>query len=140
LGTARVIEMLQERSRIFTGNTPPPLPLVNATLASLKLLKTDRTLRARLNGNTARIKNALRSAGVSIANNLSPIVAIVPKSAAQAEGLRRKLSRAGIFPSLIRYGHMPDPGCFRFAISSEHTAAQLERLSKIISASNIEAG
>ena len=41
LGTAEVIEAIQNRSRIFNGNTPPPLPLVNATLASLMILKSD---------------------------------------------------------------------------------------------------
>jgi 8-amino-7-oxononanoate synthase len=132
LGSERVIGTLRERSRIFQGNTPPPLPLVNAALTSLKILKTDRYLRTRLNANAAHLKNALRSAGWPLAENTSPIVAIVPESTSQAEGLRRRLLRAKVFPSLIRYGHTPAPGYFRFVISSEHTRAQLDALAAAV--------
>lgn len=128
LGSENMIGTLRERSRIFQGNTPPPLPLVNAVLTSLKILKTDRSLRTRLNANARHLKNALRSAGWPLAENTSPVVAIVPESSSHAESLRRGLLRSKVFPSLIRYGHTPAPGYFRFVISSEHTRAQLDAL------------
>jgi len=128
LGTARMVEAIQERSRIFRGNTPLPLPLANAALESLRLLRTDRSLRARLNANTARVKQALLQAGLPIVDSQSPIIAITPHSVRHVETLRRALLRAGVFPSLIRYGHNTGLGSFRFAISSEHTVAQLDAL------------
>jgi hypothetical protein len=42
--------------------------------------------------------------------------------------ISRQLLRAGIFPTLIRYGGGIPHGFFRFAISSEHTPAQLDAL------------
>jgi 8-amino-7-oxononanoate synthase len=132
LGTAKMIEAIQNRSRIFSGNTPPPLPLVNATLASVRILKSDDSLRARLNTNTARIKRTLRAAGFSIIDNFSPIVPLLPQNASHALRISRALLRAGIFPSLIRYGSTPPPGYFRFAISSEHTSAQLDLLAEVL--------
>ena len=152
LGSAKIIQAIQERSRIFNGNTPPPLPLVNAALASLRVLKTDRSLRQRLHANTARIKDALRrgartaesacSSGQDYARadsavrapheNLSPIVAVIPRTAREAVQLSRALLRAGIFPRLIRYGNGPAHGYFRFTISSEHTPAQLDALAAVL--------
>jgi len=132
LGSAKVIEAIQERSRIFNGNTPMPLPLANAALMSLRILKRESTLRARLNANTARIKTALRAAGCSVPEIPSPIVAVVPRSSAHAAQLSRELLRSKIFPSLIRYANGPRTGYFRFAISSEHSPAQLDRLTEVL--------
>ena len=132
LGPARVIREVQERSRILKGNTPLPLPLANAALTSIKLLRKDRSLRSRLEANASRIKAALRAASVPIADNESPIVAITPTSRQHATRLRRELLRARIHASLIRYGNEPGPGYFRFAISSEHTAAQLDALANAL--------
>jgi 7-keto-8-aminopelargonate synthetase-like enzyme len=131
LGTAKVIEAIQNRSRIFSGNTPPPLPLVNAALASLTILKADTSLRRRLKANTARIKDALRTK-LPLADNASPIVAFHPRDVSHASRISRALLRAGVFPSLIHYGGTPPPGYFRFAISSEHTFAQLDRLAEAL--------
>lgn len=128
LGTETIIGQVREQSRIFRGNTPPPLPLVNAALASLKVLNANASLRRQLNSNTQIIKDALRSAGWKLADNSSPLVGIVPASGQQAERMRRRLLRSGVYPSLVRYGHTPPPGAFRFAISSEHTELQLAAL------------
>jgi 7-keto-8-aminopelargonate synthetase-like enzyme len=133
LGTAKVIEAIQNRSRIFSGNTPPPLPLVNATLASLTILKSDLSLRTRLKANVARIKDALRTAEFPIVDHASPIVPLIPRNAIHASRISKALFRAGIFPPLIRYAGTPPPGYFRFAISSEHTSAQLDRLAEVLS-------
>jgi 8-amino-7-oxononanoate synthase len=130
LGSARIIETVQERSRILTGNTPLPLPLANAALASLRVLRSDASLRVRLNSNTTRIKKALASSKAAIADNQSPIVAVTPRTARHASHLIHELLREGIFPSLIRYAGFPP--CFRFAISSEHTPRQLDRLAEVL--------
>lgn len=132
LGPARVIEAVQERSRLLTGNTPPPLPLVNAALASVKILKTDRSLRARLVEKVAVVKAMLIRNGWSspMLETPSPIIAVVPKNSRHASQLRRALLRAGVFPSFISYaGGAP---YFRFALSSEHTAAQLDALAQTL--------
>jgi 8-amino-7-oxononanoate synthase len=132
LGSAQVIEAIQERSRLFIGNTPPPLPLVNAALASVRLLRTDRSLRKRLVANISRVKDALRASGwkTPMVDSPAPIVAVIPKTKARASQLSRALLRAGVFPSLISYaGGTP---YFRFAISSEHTPAQLDALTQTL--------
>ena len=57
-----------------------------------------------------------------------PIVALNPLDRRAAAALRADLLRAGVYPSLIRYPGGPVEGYFRFVISSEHSAAQLDAL------------
>lgn len=52
----------------------------------------------------------------------------MPESLAGAEALKKALLKAGIYPSYIRYPGGPADGYFRFALSSEHTAVQLQKL------------
>ena len=135
LGSAKIIRAVQERSHIFIGNTPMPLPLAAAALKSLQLLRRDRSLRARLHANTTRLKAALLAAGFPVIDNASPLVALLPREARHAARTKTALLRAGIFPPLIRYSGGPPGGYFRFALSSEHTPAQLDRLAAVLIAS-----
>jgi 7-keto-8-aminopelargonate synthetase-like enzyme len=128
LGARDFIQKALRRSRLFPGNTPLPLPLVAAALAALDVLQTDQAMRARLRHNTACVKAALRSAGFPVVDNPSPIVSLVPQDAPGATQLSKRLLARGIYPCLIRYPGGPPQGSFRFALSSEHTPAQLEGL------------
>jgi 7-keto-8-aminopelargonate synthetase-like enzyme len=60
-----------------------------------------------------------------------PMFALNPKRSRDVERIRARLLASGIFPSLIRYPQGPAPEFFRFAISSEHTGEQLDKLREI---------
>lgn len=128
LGARDFIQKVLSRSRLFPGNTPLPLPLAAGALAALDVLQTDHAMRARLRRNAAYVKDALRTAGCEVVDTPSPIVSLIPPNAAAAARLTKRLLARGVFPSLIRYPGGPPQGSFRFALSSEHTAAQLDRL------------
>jgi 8-amino-7-oxononanoate synthase len=120
------------KSHFFAGSTPLPLPLANAALTALALHRRQPELRTRLNRNAARVKSALRAAGVAFPESPGPIVQIVPENARQAARLRHALLAARIYPPFLRYpGGLPG-GSFRFMISSEHTPAQLDNLAEAI--------
>ncbi len=115
-------------SAMFAGSTPLPLPLANAALRAMKLLRSDPGLRGRLSHNVNYVKTALRARGMSVPRTPAPVVAIVPRGKAEAAKMRRRLLAHGIFPSLIRYPGGPEGGYFRFVISSEHSQPQLDAL------------
>lgn len=121
-------EKLVGASAMFAGSTPLPLPLANAALRAMELLRSDTGLRRRLGRNVDYIKTVLRQRGWPVANTPAPIVAVVPRSEAEKEKMRRRLQARGIFPSFIQYPGGPEGGCFRFVISSEHTRKQLDDL------------
>ena len=113
---------------MFGGSTPLPLPLVNAAIASIQTLQNDKTLRRRLEFNVACVKGALSGAGIPVSAPPSPVFAIVPGTEREAEQIKKRCLAHDVFPSFIKYHGGPRNGYFRFAISSEHTKAQLDGL------------
>ncbi len=117
---------------MFVGSTPLPLPLANAALAGVRVLREEAGLRRRLTENAAYVKTALREAGLALAEKPGPIVPLLPRRRSGAVRLHRALLAAGIFPPFIKYPGGPPNGYFRFVISSEHSRAQLDRVIKVL--------
>ena len=120
------------RSGIFTGTTPLPLPLACAALKSLEILRANPRMRRRLNRNVGYLRQQLREEGMLVAGLPGPIVSLVPRNRRDADHLTRQLLAMDIHPPFIRYPGGPKNGYFRFAISSEHTIAQLHLLAKVL--------
>ena len=123
---------LVERSRIFAGSTPLPLPLAAGVLRAIELLQKDKSLRRRLTANSNYVKRALRKAGLALPDAPGPIIPLVPKHGGEIERWQTALLAARVFPSFTQYPGSEASGYFRFVISSEHTRAQLDRLLNIL--------
>ena len=134
LGPANLRTAIVERSRMFVGNTPLPLPLANGAIKSLAILKTDKRLRARLVQNTNYVKEKLLKKNFPVMETPSPIVALIPRNPKEADMRKKRLLGEGIHPPFIKYPGGPESGYFRFAISSEHTRAQLDALLRALTA------
>jgi 8-amino-7-oxononanoate synthase len=132
LGTARLRQQILDHSRMFVGSTPLPLPLANAALTSIRILKADRSLRRRLLRNTDYVKARLRAAGFQLPEAPGPIVPLIPRSPDEAEQLNHALLSARIFPPFVQYPGSPPNGYFRFVISSEHRRSQLDVLLSVL--------
>ncbi|HOX58447.1 MAG TPA: pyridoxal phosphate-dependent aminotransferase family protein [Candidatus Paceibacterota bacterium] len=132
LCTAAFRRNILDRSHMFIGSTPLPLPLAAAALAGVRILKADPGPRRRLADNAAYVKTALRNAGLPLAEAPGPIIRLLPRRRSDAIRLRRALLAAGIFPPFIKYPGGPPGGCFRFVISSEHSRPQLDALLKVL--------
>jgi 7-keto-8-aminopelargonate synthetase-like enzyme len=132
LATRQLREQIIARSRLFKGSTPMPLPLASAALEAVAILRNGSRLRARLHGNVARLKTALCRAGFPEEPTPGPVVSRFPRHDREALLLRRAMLRRKILPCFIRYPGGPAGGCFRFAISSEHTRAQLDQLTQAL--------
>jgi len=120
LASKQICRRIVSHSRLFAGSTPPPLPLAKAALYALANVQGDASLRARLKKNTRMIGRDF------------PIISLVPKNDSQAARLKREFLSAGIFPNLIHYPGSSRTAYFRFAISSEHTPEQIERLLAVV--------
>lgn len=128
LGRANLARDAAIRSRWFSGNTPMPLPLASAALESLRIFRSDQSLRQRLVWNVDYVKSKLRGRGFPVADTPSPIISFAPETQSQATRLKRRLLSREVYPSLIKYPGGPPLGNFRFALSSEHSRRQLDLL------------
>jgi 7-keto-8-aminopelargonate synthetase-like enzyme len=127
-----------DRSKLFIGHTPPPLPLANAALRSIKILKSERRLLAQLHRNSEFVKTALADTSYAVPATPGPIVPILPATPAGMKRLEDALLKAAIYPSLISYPNGVGAPYFRFVISSEHSAEQLENLVEVLRAQAAE--
>ncbi len=134
LGTRELRARIVQAGRLFPGSTPVPLPLAGAALAAVELLAADGRFLQRLRRNTDRVRGALRRNGWDVPETPGPIVALPTMDARPSSALQRRLLAGGIYPPLICYPGAPAGGYFRFVISSEHTAAQLENLTGVLAA------
>jgi 7-keto-8-aminopelargonate synthetase-like enzyme len=132
LGSGQLQRRIAERSHLFVGSTPLPLPLANAALESVRILKAEPSLRERLRQNTNYVRSRLRDAGLPVADAPGPIIALVPAKRAVSR-LKAVLLKAAIYPPFIRYPGGPAAGYFRFVISSEHSREQLDSLISALS-------
>jgi 7-keto-8-aminopelargonate synthetase-like enzyme len=123
---------IMDRSKMFVGSTPLPLPLANAALCAVRILKSDSGLRQRLVHNSDYVKTALRKAGLSRPEAPGPIVCLPPMRPGAVRKLKDDLLNAGIYPPFIKYPGGPASGYFRFVISSEHTRKQLDVLIRVL--------
>jgi len=128
LGPAWLRESLLDGNRVVTGSSSLPAAYAAAAQTALGLLRTRPGLAKRLQRNTAFVKDALRGNGLAIDDSVFPVVSLDCPVSKDATVLRRRLLANGIYPSCIRYPSNKAGAFYRFAISSEHTRAQLERL------------
>ncbi len=133
LGPRSLREAIFERSRLYTGSTMLPPPLAAAALASLAVLEREgATRRARLAAALSTMKEGFREAGAVAPVGPGPMFAVAPATAREVLRFRKRLLDAGIHPPLIRYPNGPADRYFRFAISSEHTPAQVSALRGVL--------
>lgn len=133
LGNSTRVDQVLARSATFASGTPPPPPSIAAALENLRHLSAQPALRARLESRVAETRAALRRAGVDLIDSPAPILGIVPTSNAQQRRILRRLLSEQIHPPFIRYPGGPRNGLFRFALSSEHSQAQVRALVRALS-------
>ena len=134
LASRALREKILARGRAFIGTTPLPPPLAGAALAALKILQREPARRKRLFQNLNYLRTKLRAAGWNISDAPGPIVRLPALPAKQTADLKARLLMAGIYPPFLKYSTASAPGIFRFVISSEHTRAQLDRLTAVLAA------
>ena len=126
---ARVLET----SHAFGGNTPLPLPLVAAVLKSLEILESEgHTLRTRLRENMKQFYFCLDLTPTESGASSVPFIGLEPRSKKSSDLLNRRLLEEGIYPPFIRYPGGASSGFFRFVISSEHSAEDIEKLANVL--------
>jgi 7-keto-8-aminopelargonate synthetase-like enzyme len=128
LGNKPLRHRILDRSRMFVGSTPLPLPLVNACLKVVAVLASNKGLRRRLGKNSGYVHEALLKGGFPVVGKNSPIAALFPRDDKAARIIERKLLESGIYPPYIHYPSGSSTGYFRFVISSEHTPSELNAL------------
>ncbi len=119
---------LRARALSYIGSTPPPAPVLGAALAAFECLEREPALLSRLRENAARLKDGLRALGLSPDGpSQVPIAPIVLEDPRKLERLYARLLEEGILAPLLNYPGTPAGGMIRAAVSSSHSAEQIDR-------------
>jgi 7-keto-8-aminopelargonate synthetase-like enzyme len=122
---------LRDKIRVcpmFAGGTPLPPPLAAGAMESLVVMRGEPGLRHRLERNCQHVRTELRQQGFPVSVAPTPIIVFYPSTPAESAALRDRLLSRKILPTFIDYAGGPEQSYFRFALSSEHTPAQLDDL------------
>ena len=128
LGPVELREKIMKSSPMFAGSTPLPPPLAAGAIEAMNVMRQEPGLRFRLEKNCQNVKGELREQGFPVSVPPTPIIVFYPSTLAEAGAMRERLLTRKILPTYVEYPGGPEQGYFRFAISSEHTPAQLEDL------------
>ena len=133
LGPKWLRERALTQSGMHSGSTPLPPPLAAGALASLELLRAGGTeWRTRLQANARGVKESFCANRPDWLARPGPTFSVALRDVQRQKHFRGKLLSSGIYPTLIRYRNGPADAFFRFAISSEHSVAQLAALGNVL--------
>ena len=128
-GPAKLIELLVNAARTFIFDTALPPAVALAARVALTVMKRDEERRRQLHANVAHLRAGLRSLGLPVFENPSPIVPIVLGSEERAISVSRMLLEKKVYAPAVRPPTVP-PGSSRLRCSlrSNHTPEQLDLL------------
>ncbi|HEY0722139.1 MAG TPA: 8-amino-7-oxononanoate synthase [Gammaproteobacteria bacterium] len=128
-GSEVLIETLinQARSYIYTTATPPAV--AEATLASLKLVRSEKWRREHLRALINRFRNGAAQLGLSLMESPTPIQPLLVGESSMAVAMSCALESRGILISAIRPPTVPEGSArLRITFSALHTEHHIDRL------------
>ncbi|MEA2077343.1 MAG: pyridoxal phosphate-dependent aminotransferase family protein [Candidatus Marinimicrobia bacterium] len=114
----------------YATTSAMPLPMVAAGIASIEYLQENQDLIQNFQQRCLKTKQNLSDLGYDVPIIPSPTISIYIEDHKETDRLKHLLIEANIYPSLIRYPGKPD--YFRFALSSAHTKANIDRLLDVL--------
>lgn len=128
-GGADLIEYLIQRARPYIYTTALPPAVAHATLASLRLAKTESWRRQHLHHLIARFRRGAAEIGANMATSETPIQPLILGDAEKALNASATLRARGIYVTAIRPPTVPEGTArLRITLSAAHTEAQVDRL------------
>ncbi len=124
-----IIDWMRNTSRSFIFSTSLPPSVVAASLKSIELLPVADDRRTRLRNNIIKLKSGLRRLGISVHNDMTPIVPIVIGSSEDTLRISEYLLEEGYFVPAIRPPTV-EPGTSRLRVSlmATHTPFEIDGL------------
>ena len=133
-GDSDLISYLRNKARSFMYTTALPPAVCAASIAGIKLIQEDPSMRVSLWNNVCFIKDKLNSLNINTISSESQIIPILIGDAKKAVKVSKLLYENGILIPAIRPPTVPaNSSRLRMTVMSSHTKQNLERLSQTLS-------
>jgi len=133
-GDADLINFLRNKARPFMYTTALPPAVCAASIAGIKLIRKNPSLRKSLWNNVRYLKEKLDLLNFNLIPSDSPIIPILIGDAKKAVDVSKLLYKKGILIPAIRPPTVPAKSSrLRMTVMSTHTRKDLERLLEVLS-------
>ncbi len=133
-GDIDLINYLRNKARSFMYTTALPPAVCAASIAGIKKIQNDPSLRESLWRNVRFIKEKLKSLNFSTISSESPIIPILIGDSQKAVDMSNFLYKKGLLIPAIRPPTVPaNSSRLRMTVMSTHTKEDLERLLEVLS-------
>jgi 8-amino-7-oxononanoate synthase len=133
-GDADLINFLRNKARPFMYTTALPPAVCAASIAGIKLIRTNPSLRKSLWNNVRYLKKELGLLNLNVIPSESPIIPILIGDAKKAVDVSKFLYKKGILILAIRPPTVPAKSSrLRMTVMSTHTKKDLEKLLDVLS-------
>ena len=133
-GDIDLINYLRNQARSFMYTTALPPAVCAASIAGIKLIQKDPSIRESLWHNVRFIKEQLKSLNFNVISSESPIIPILIGDAKNTVDISKFLYERGILISAIRPPTVPaGTSRLRITVMSTHTRNDMERLLDVLS-------
>ena len=137
-GNSDLISYLRNKARTFMYTTALPPAACAASIAGIKLIQRDHSLRESLWRNVHYVKDRLKLLSLNVTSLESPIIPIIIGNAKKAVDISGFLFESGILIPAIRPPTVPDESSrLRVTIMATHTRADLDKLLDVLKSSQI---
>jgi len=126
-GRKSIIDILRQRSRTYLfSNTLSPI-IASGTLKVLELIQRDKTLKTRLDANTAYFRQGIKEIGLEIVEGQHPIVPVMLYDEHKAQRMAENLLEKDVYAIGFFYPVVPKGKArVRCQVSAGHTKEQLD--------------
>jgi glycine C-acetyltransferase/8-amino-7-oxononanoate synthase len=132
---AELAELLVNRARTLIFSTGLPPAAVGAALESLRILRDEPTVVARLHANARALRAELAAAGLDVVPGDMPIVPLVVGDAARAMELCEAALERGVFAQAIRPPTVPEgTSRLRLVAMTSHAEDELRAAARTLAA------
>jgi glycine C-acetyltransferase/8-amino-7-oxononanoate synthase len=133
-GDADLINFLRNKARPFMYTTALPPAVCAASIAGIKLIQKDSSLRKSLWNNVRYLKEKLDLLNLDVISSESPIIPILIGDAKKAVDVSKFLYKKGILIPAIRPPTVPARSSrLRMTVMSTHTKEDLKKLLEVLS-------
>lgn len=113
----------------YRGASPLPSPVAAATAEAIRIVRDSPQLRESLHSNTRHLRNGLRTLGLEVDDDPTPIVSLTIGTAATMQRIQTTMAGQGVIIAYFdRYAGLPQEGALRIAVFANHTTEQIDRL------------
>jgi glycine C-acetyltransferase/8-amino-7-oxononanoate synthase len=132
-GDKNLINYLRNKARTFMYTTALPPAVCAASIAGIKLIQRDNSLRESLWHNVCYLKERLKLLNLNVVSSESPIIPVMIGDAKKAVEVSRFLFQRGVLIPAIRPPTVPDKSSrLRITVMATHARADLDKLLDVL--------